>query len=197
MNKLGFVYALQERSTLRIYVGSTRNLKDRIYAHMIQLVGGKHPVEDMQTDFNASGDMALYVLWSGECSDQVLRKIEQLHMDALETRNQTYGYNYKDPSSDFVLSRCACARIDADNVAQAVAKVLADTKMLDTQQAKAARSEPAYPSLTIQEKALVDQIAELPPEVQDKFLLMAQGAAIGLECAKAAEAKDDTGEAEE
>lgn len=39
------------------------------------------------------------------------------------------------------------------------------------------------------EKDLVAQLAELPPEVQDKFLLMAQGAAIGLECAKAAEAE--------
>lgn len=41
------------------------------------------------------------------------------------------------------------------------------------------------------EKDLVAQISELPPEVQDKFLLMAQGAVIGLECAKAAEAKDE------
>ena len=39
------------------------------------------------------------------------------------------------------------------------------------------------------EKDLVAQLAELPPEVQDKFLLMAQGAAIGLECAKAAAAE--------
>lgn len=47
------------------------------------------------------------------------------------------------------------------------------------------------------EKALVDQIAELPPDVQDKFLLMAQGAAVAVDCAKAAEAKDDTGDADE
>lgn len=47
------------------------------------------------------------------------------------------------------------------------------------------------------EKELVAQIADLPPEVQDKFLLMAQGAVIGLECAKASEAKDDTGDADE
>lgn len=40
------------------------------------------------------------------------------------------------------------------------------------------------------EKALVDQIAELPPDVQDKFLLMAQGAAVAVDCAKAAETKD-------
>ena len=50
------------------------------------------------------------------------------------------------------------------------------------------------------EKALVDQIAELPPDVQDKFLLMAQGAAVAVDCAKAAETKDetdDTGDAAE
>lgn len=51
--------------------------------------------------------------------------------------------------------------------------------------------------LTNRERELLETLAELPPEVQDKFLIMAQGAAIGLECAKAAKAKDDTGDAEE
>lgn len=46
------------------------------------------------------------------------------------------------------------------------------------------------------EKALVDQIAELPPEVQDKFLLMAQGAAVAVECTRAAEAAKKETEAE-
>ena len=45
--------------------------------------------------------------------------------------------------------------------------------------------------LTNRERELLETLAELPPEVQDKFLLMAQGAAIGLKCAKAAEAKDE------
>lgn len=54
------------------------------------------------------------------------------------------------------------------------------------------KSEAArFTVLTAKEIDLIDQISELPPEVQDKFLLMAQGAAIGLECAKAAEAKDE------
>lgn len=34
------------------------------------------------------------------------------------------------------------------------------------------------------EKNLLEQIAELPPDVQDKFLLMAQGAAVAVDCAK-------------
>lgn len=56
--------------------------------------------------------------------------------------------------------------------------------------------------LTERERELLETLAELPPEVQDKFLLMAQGAVIGLECAKASEAKaseakDDTGDAAE
>ena len=35
------------------------------------------------------------------------------------------------------------------------------------------------------EKSLVKQLAELPEAVQDKFLLMAQGAAVAVECARA------------
>ncbi len=36
------------------------------------------------------------------------------------------------------------------------------------------------------EKNLVEQLAELPEAVQDKFLLMAQGAAVAVECAREA-----------
>lgn len=42
--------------------------------------------------------------------------------------------------------------------------------------------------LTAQEIGLIDQIAKLPPEVQDKFLLMAQGAAVAVEAAREAAA---------
>ena len=45
------------------------------------------------------------------------------------------------------------------------------------------------------EKSLVDQLAKLPPKVQDKFLLMAQGAAVAVECSKTEEeAEDGAGE---
>ena len=34
------------------------------------------------------------------------------------------------------------------------------------------------------ERSLAEQLAELPAAVQDKFLLMAQGAAVAVECAR-------------
>ena len=46
------------------------------------------------------------------------------------------------------------------------------------------------------EKDLVAQITELPADVQDKFLLMAQGAAVAVECSRAAEAAKKETEAE-
>lgn len=52
--------------------------------------------------------------------------------------------------------------------------------------------------LSEKEKTLVEQIAELPPDVQDKFLLMAQGAAMAVEAAReAAAAAAPAGEAED
>lgn len=41
------------------------------------------------------------------------------------------------------------------------------------------------------EKDLIDQIAKLPPEVQDKFLIMAQASAITVDTLRAAEARDE------
>ena len=48
------------------------------------------------------------------------------------------------------------------------------------------------------EQALLKHLAELPEELQDKFVLMAQGAAMAVECGKAAaeeaqEAKTEEG----
>lgn len=40
-----------------------------------------------------------------------------------------------------------------------------------------------------QEKNIAERLAQLPPELQDKFLLMAQGAAMAVECARTAEAE--------
>lgn len=48
------------------------------------------------------------------------------------------------------------------------------------------------------EKEIAAQLAELPADVQDKFLLMAQGAAMAVEAAReAAAAAAPAGEAEE
>jgi len=47
------------------------------------------------------------------------------------------------------------------------------------------------------ERSLAEQLAELPAAVQDKFLLMAQGAAVAVECAreeKAEAAAAETGD---
>lgn len=51
--------------------------------------------------------------------------------------------------------------------------------------------------LTERERELLETLAELPPEVQDKFLIMAQASAITVDTLRAAEAKDDTGDADE
>lgn len=49
------------------------------------------------------------------------------------------------------------------------------------------------------EQALLKHLAEMPEELQDKFVLMAQGAALAVECSKttAGETKVREGEEEE
>ena len=41
------------------------------------------------------------------------------------------------------------------------------------------------------EKTLVDQLAELPADVQDRFLLMAQGAAVALDSIRESRARQE------
>ena len=46
------------------------------------------------------------------------------------------------------------------------------------------------------EKTLIETLSELPADVQDRFLLMAQGAAVAVECTRAAEAAKKEAEAD-
>lgn len=102
MEKLGTVYALKNRATGKIYVGSTGDIQTRIQTHMSQLRNHKHHCRAMQADFDAYGDnFSFTVLYQGHVSGKELVEIERAYMTILRTRDQAHGYNDKDPSKDF------------------------------------------------------------------------------------------------
>lgn len=106
MNKTGVVYALRHNPTGKIYVGSTSNLDARLHEHMAALRGNRHPVPNMQRDYNDFGeDYSVCILEENLPANTIKTKIEFLYMTLLGTRDPAKGYNYLDITSDTDLSK--------------------------------------------------------------------------------------------
>lgn len=60
-----WVYVIRNEATGRSYVGISSNPKRRKKQHFWRLQAGKHPVEDMQTDFNKYGIASPSLFWNG------------------------------------------------------------------------------------------------------------------------------------
>ena len=89
------IYAIQNKVNKKIYIGSSRNPKQRLKQHLSDLKGGRHIVEDMQEDFNKFGDVFdLFILEEDVCFHD--EHIEYKYMKKYRTCEREYGYNYKD-----------------------------------------------------------------------------------------------------
>lgn len=89
------VYMLRHNVTGRMYIGRSMNIPKRIQHHFTMLHAGKHPVEDMQDDFDRYGD-SYTVSVLGEVNNANLR-LEIEMMDKYQSTVRGVGYNYKDP----------------------------------------------------------------------------------------------------
>lgn len=86
-------------NTGKYYVGLSHDPDKRFKLHRSLLHLGKHPVEDMQADYNASADKYLdyFILTTVETESERYR--EQQWQLALRTNEREFGYNYKDPTA--------------------------------------------------------------------------------------------------
>lgn len=89
------VYLLLNTITGKCYVGSSGNPNLRFSGHLSNLRRHRHPVEDMQSDYDKYGEcFQLILLEVIETFDD--RKKEYEWMRKLNTTDRCYGYNYKD-----------------------------------------------------------------------------------------------------
>lgn len=89
------IYAIRHNVTQRIYIGSSFNYEHRVQSHLWALRGHRHPVEDMQKDFEEFGDdYTISVL--EENIDHSNRHKEYEWMEKNQSYVREKGYNYKD-----------------------------------------------------------------------------------------------------
>lgn len=90
-----YVYSIKHNVTGREYIGRTQNFDKRIAHHMADLRRGKHPVLDMQHDFDDYGDdFTISIL--EEITEFSQNKREYELMEEHESYIRGKGYNYRD-----------------------------------------------------------------------------------------------------
>lgn len=91
------VYALKNKVTGKIYVGSTGNLHGRIYMHQYSLNRKRRTVEQMQRDFDMYGWESFEIKIVGRYANWLDgKRMEKFYMQVLRTYDPAHGYNYKD-----------------------------------------------------------------------------------------------------
>lgn len=56
------VYVIVNTNNKKCYVGSSKNIRNRIYQHMSQLRNNKSPVDEMQKDYNRGDNFIFHVV---------------------------------------------------------------------------------------------------------------------------------------
>ena len=89
------VYLIRHNKTKRIYIGSSNRPEQRFKSHMDALRSGRHPVEDMQSDFDLYGED-----YTVEFLEVITKYEDRNHeykwMKKYNSHIRGIGYNYKD-----------------------------------------------------------------------------------------------------
>lgn len=95
MNYPRKIYAIRHNATDRVYIGSSCNVDRRVHSHLLSLRAHRHPVPDMQKDFDEYGeDFTVTVLDRINGPDEKNKEYEW--MDKYQSFVRGIGYNYKD-----------------------------------------------------------------------------------------------------
>ncbi len=89
------IYKITHIPTGRVYVGSSNVPEHRLASHLSALKNGRHPVEDMQSDFDELGnDYDFSII--GQIKDESENHKEYDCMLECGSNIRGKGYNYKD-----------------------------------------------------------------------------------------------------
>lgn len=99
------VYAIVNIVKQKVYIGSSRNIKNRLANHKAKLNNGKSPIVKMQDDFNDGDKFIAYVVTPVKlrdeeyCKDEDLRYFEKKAIKEFDALNPEHGYNVNNNST--------------------------------------------------------------------------------------------------
>ena len=102
------VYAIVNITKQKIYIGSSRNIKNRLKIHKSQIAKGKSLVRKMQEDYNQGDIFVAYVVTPVRVRDERysrdsdLRYFENLAIEDFGACDPEQGYNKKDTEKSYL-----------------------------------------------------------------------------------------------
>lgn len=90
------IYAIRQKDTGKIYIGSSRMVAERLKSHLAALESGRHSNEDMQADYNKYGRESFEFYEIDKMPTEAYRQRETYWMFVFNSCDRNKGYNYKD-----------------------------------------------------------------------------------------------------
>lgn len=103
------VYAIVNFSKQKIYIGSSRNIKERLKKHKAKLNHGKSPIKKMQEDFANGNKFITYVVTPVRIREEPYSKdsdsryFENIAIKEFDATNEERGYNKKDTEKSYLI----------------------------------------------------------------------------------------------
>lgn len=92
MAKAG-IYCLQNKRNGKRYIGSSKNLKQRLLTHLHSLEEGIHPNRELQEAFSQDGLNLIILEYIDNKNKDLLLQREQVWINEFNTTDPMYGYN--------------------------------------------------------------------------------------------------------
>lgn len=95
---MNYIYAIKNLVNNKVYIGSTKSLLRRKYAHFYMLKNNKHYSTHLQNAYNLHGKdkFAFYML--EECSLEQRAEREIYHINVNRATDTNFGYNQMEPN---------------------------------------------------------------------------------------------------
>lgn len=93
------IYQILHKESGKRYIGSSKNIKNRLAEHKSGLRHSRHPNDYLQKAFNKYGEDAFEFKQIVECLQQDLELYEQLIIDGYKSNQRDFGYNLRKVAS--------------------------------------------------------------------------------------------------
>jgi len=93
------IYVIFNNITKKFYIGSSYNIKNRLYCHFFKLKSNKHPNVHLQRSYNKH-DKSVWSIGIIEfCNENILIEKEQYYLNLYKSFKDTIGYNISPTAS--------------------------------------------------------------------------------------------------
>ena len=100
MSNVG-IYMIKNLINNKIYIGLSKNLKDRLYRHKSKLKLNKHHNRHLQYAYNYYGSNSFSFSVIEKCSLDIIDQREKHYINFYKSNNRKFGYNITDGGENF------------------------------------------------------------------------------------------------